>query len=213
MSGMHLDRRTLDSLPRERGIALVNSLSGFKTAALVGTRSRDGQTNLAVMNSTMHIGARPPLLGLIFRPDTVARHTLENIRATGAYTISHVPESRIEAAHQTSARYPRDCSEFEATGLSEGWWEDFAAPYVAEAGVRIGLQAREELAIASNGTYLVIGEVMQLDCPDDAIASDGGLDPQAAGSVACVGLSSYYRAELVQRLPYAKVAGDTDSCR
>ncbi|MEL7044790.1 MAG: flavin reductase, partial [Pseudomonadota bacterium] len=113
MSGMHLDRRTLDSLPRERGVALVNSLSGFKTAALVGTRSRDGQTNLAIMNSTTHIGARPPLLGLIFRPDTVARHTLENIRATGVYTISHVPEARIEAAHQTSARYSRDCSEFE----------------------------------------------------------------------------------------------------
>lgn len=213
MNGMHLDRQSLDALPRERGVALVNSLSGFKSATLVGTQSREGQSNLAIMNSTMHIGARPPLLGLIFRPDTVARHSLENIRATGVYTINHVPEAHIEAAHQTSARYPRACSEFAATGLSEGWWEDFAAPYVAEAAVRIGVRACEELPITSNGTYLVIGEVMQLDYPDDALTSDGALDPRAAGSVACVGLGSYYRAELLQRLPYAKAASDTDSSR
>ncbi len=207
---MRLDRQSLESLPRERGIALINSLSGFKSACLVGTQGQGGQTNLAVMNSAMHIGARPPLMGLIFRPDSVERHSLENIRSGGAYTINHVPEACIDAAHQTSARYPRDQSEFAATGLSEGWWEDFPAPYVAEANVRIGLRAREELAISSNGTHLVIGEVDLIEYPDDAILSDGTIDPAAAGSVACVGLGTYYRAQLVHRLPYAKVGPATE---
>ena len=72
-----------------RGIALyfINSLSGYKSANLVGTADHQGRHNLAIVSSVVHLGAQPPLVGMIMRPDVVERHTLANIRETGWYTL------------------------------------------------------------------------------------------------------------------------------
>jgi flavin reductase (DIM6/NTAB) family NADH-FMN oxidoreductase RutF len=201
---MHLDRDAIRALGKRHRAALINSVSGFKSAALIGTADTDGQTNLALMTSLVHVGANPPLLGLVLRPDTAPRHTLENIRDTGCYTINHVHESFVAAAHQTSARYPRDRSEFLAAGLTEAWLPGLRAPFVAESRVRLGMRLREEHSLAINGTHLLIGEILILECPDDALTDGGGLDPAAAGSVAAAGLDSYYLAGHGERYAYAK---------
>jgi flavin reductase (DIM6/NTAB) family NADH-FMN oxidoreductase RutF len=201
---MRLERRDIDALEKRRRVALINSLSGFKAATLVGTADDKGRSNLAIFNSLMHIGASPPLLGLIFRPDSVERHTLSNLRQRGFYTVNHVQESFFEAAHQTSARYPREVSEFEAVGLTELREPGFEAPFVAEASVRIGLKLTEEVPVKANGTYLVVGEIVNLCAPDAALTDAGDLDCAAAGGVAVSGLSTYYRARLLTRLDYAK---------
>ena len=44
--------------PRRRA-AFINSLSGFKSANLVGTVNAKGQTNLAIMSSAVHLGSSP----------------------------------------------------------------------------------------------------------------------------------------------------------
>lgn len=67
-------------LPSRYRANLINKVSGFKPANLIGTKSKSGQTNLAVFNSVVHIGANPPYLGFILRPTTVERHTYENIK-------------------------------------------------------------------------------------------------------------------------------------
>ena len=46
--------------PRRRA-AFMNSVSGFKSANLVGTVNAKGQTNLAIMSSAVHLGSSPPL--------------------------------------------------------------------------------------------------------------------------------------------------------
>ena len=61
----------------------INALSGFKSANLIGTISKSGQHNLAIVSSVFHIGAHPPLMGMIMRPHTVPRDTLQNIKDTG----------------------------------------------------------------------------------------------------------------------------------
>ncbi len=202
---MRLDRQDLDGLDKHFRVALINSISGLRPAVLVGTADDAGRTNLAIFNSLVHIGANPPLLGLICRPDTVDRHTLSNLRATGVYTVNHVRESFLEAAHQTSARYPRDISEFRAVGLTEHWEDDVRAPFVAEADVRVALELREELPVQVNGTCLVVGEIVRIDVPDAAVRESGVLDPTVAGSLAVAGLNAYFRAEPIRELPYAKV--------
>ena len=90
--------------------AFINSLSGFKSANLIGTRSIEAHTNLSIVSSAIHLGSDPALMGIIFRPDIVERHTLENIRSTGFFTMNHVGASFYDKAHQTSARYDRSVS-------------------------------------------------------------------------------------------------------
>ena len=185
-------------------VFFVNALSGFKSANLVGTTSPDGRDNLAMFSSVVHLGANPPLLGMVSRPHSVRRDTLENIESTGHYTINHVHASFFEAAHQASARYEPEVSEFEAVGLTPRRGKLHAAPYVAESPLQIGLSHRQTIDLDINGTCLVIGEVVEVHLVEDAIAEDGAIDLGRLGSLAVGGLDSYYAAEQLARLSYAK---------
>ena len=72
-----MTRDDLDELEQRYRANLINSLSGFKSAVLLG--SSDGKTNnLAIISSVVHVGANPPLLGMIMRPHTVQRDSLDN---------------------------------------------------------------------------------------------------------------------------------------
>ena len=201
---MHIAAAEIAAMERRYRAAFVNSLSGFKPANLVGTTDAEGRSNLAIMSSAVHLGSHPPLLALVIRPDQAERHTLENILERRCYTLNHVAESFIEAAHQTAARYPREVSEFEATGLAEHREPGFEAPFVSEAVIRMGLQLREHQQLAINGTHLVIGEVVLVDVPDACVAEDGAIDIEAAGTVALSGLDSYHQARRTRRMAYAK---------
>lgn len=199
-----LGSQDLERMERQKRAALINSVTGFKPANLVGTCDEAGHSNLAIMSSLVHIGSNPPLLALVFRPDTSERHTLDNIRATKQYTINHVNHAIVESAHQTAARYPKEISEFSATGLNERWREGFAAPFVVEANVCIGMQLREEIPLAINGCHMVIGEVVSVDFPENAMDDSGALDLEAAGTTALSGLDRYYNTSLERRMAYAK---------
>lgn len=198
------DHHTLAALEQRLRAQLINSLPGAKALALIGTRGKSGQENLAIFNSVFHVGANPALLGLVFRPDSVDRHTLTHIRETGIYTMNQVSAGMVEAAHQTSARYAADVSEFVATGLQPYYYPGFAAPAVLESRVRIGLELAEEIPVKSNGTVLVIGRVLWLEFPDSALAEDGFVNPLETGSVSVCGLDAYYGLEPLGRYGYAK---------
>lgn len=201
---MLLTSRDIAALEKRHRAALINSITGYKPAILVGSADSKRQTNLAIMSSLVHLGSNPPLLALIFRPDNVDRHTLSNICKTGAYTINHVNSAMIDSAHQTAARYPREISEFTATSLTEHWESWHPAPFVAEATVSMAMQLREDFELAINGTHMVIGEILSIKAPDAALNESGALDPALADGIAISGLDSYYRGALLQRMAYAK---------
>lgn len=200
----HITQKELLDAEKQYRTNLMNCLSGPRMAVLVGTTNGAGHTNLAIFNSTLHIGAHPPLLGLIFRPDSVERHTLTNIRNTGQYTINAVGKHFYEQAHHTSARYPVEMSEFDAAGLTPIYSERLKAPYVGESTLRFGLKLKEEVPIQSNGTWLVIGEVQEIWLKAVLLKDDGSLRLDQAGIVAAGGLDHYYSLEFLAALPYAK---------
>ena len=201
---MRLSNDDLRSMPNRERAALVNSLSGFKSANLIGTADAAGNCNLAIMSSVVHLGSHPPLLALVVRPGGEERHTLHNLLNSGCYSINHVACDMVESAHQTAARYDRAISEFEATGLTPQWWDDFAAPLVAEAPIKLAMGLREHQKLAINDTHLVIGEVLQAEIPAACRNHDGSLDLTVAGTVALTGLDSYHRAARLKRMAYAK---------
>jgi flavin reductase (DIM6/NTAB) family NADH-FMN oxidoreductase RutF len=201
---MLIDHHAISAMQTRRRAAFVNSLSGFKSANLVGTVSQSGKTNLAIMSSALHLGSHPPLLALVIRPGGEDRHTLSNILDTGCFTLNHVNDSIIEASHQTAARYPRTISEFDATGLTPQWHPDLQAPMVAEAAVKLGLRLREHQELKINKTHFLIGEIVLADVPEAQITPDGALDLEGSGSIALSGLDTYHQCVTIKRMAYAK---------
>jgi flavin reductase (DIM6/NTAB) family NADH-FMN oxidoreductase RutF len=184
---------------------LINSVSGFKSVSLIGTINNSGTSNLAIFSQILHIGANPPMLGILFRPDSVERHTLENIRQNGYFTINQIQESFYKEAHQTSARYPSNISEFDAVGLTPEFIKDVDVPFVKESKIKMLLKCVDEQLLKINGTILFIGEIQLLIAPDNVIAEDGFVDLQQSGTITSTGLDAYYRTEKINRLSYAKV--------
>lgn len=201
---MHFNRQDIANLESRRRASFVNSLSGFKSANLVGTADKDGNTNLAIMSSAVHLGSSPALLALVIRPGGEERHTLSNILATGQYSLNHVNTGIIESAHQSAARYERKVSEFAATKLTPHWLEGYQAPMVKEAHVKMMLELREHQTLNINATHLVIGEIVQVELPDGALADDGSVDMNVTETVALSGLDSYYQPQQIKKMAYAK---------
>ncbi|GMN10388.1 flavin reductase [Croceitalea sp. MTPC9] len=191
-------------LPSRYRANLISKVSGFKSANLIGTKSKSGQTNLAVFNSVVHIGANPPYLGFILRPTTVERHTYENIKETGVYTINQITTAIHKKAHQTSAKYEREISEFDAVGLTEEYHQDFHAPFVAESHIKIGLSFQEEQLIKCNDTRLVIGKIEHLILPESSILEDGDVMLEDLDTAAIAGLYNYYKPEHLGKYGYMK---------
>lgn len=196
------DILAMEKVPR---LTLVNAISGFKSANLIGTQNAEGLTNLAIFSSVVHLGSQPPLMGMINRPVEASPHTLGNIEALGYYTINHVHAAHVAQAHQTSAKYPAEVSEFEACGFTSQYTDIQPAPYVAECKVKMGLKLEEVIPLKINGTYLIIGSVLELIVPEGSISPDGYLDLSAMGTVTLSGLETYYKTEEIARLGYARV--------
>jgi flavin reductase (DIM6/NTAB) family NADH-FMN oxidoreductase RutF len=181
----------------------INSLSGYKSASLIGTCNAGKQTNLAIFSNIVHLGADPALIGFINRPLAASVHTISNIEETGYYTINHIHPGIVERAHQTSAKYPQEISEFNATLLAEEW-TDFPSPYVKESFVKYGLKYAETIRIERNNTFLVIGEIVEVYLPDAVVQPDGFIGLEDAHSIASLGLDTYYLPKLLNKFKYAK---------
>jgi flavin reductase (DIM6/NTAB) family NADH-FMN oxidoreductase RutF len=198
------DKEDIEDRPKAYRRTFMNSVSGFKNCVLVGTADSARKSNLALFNTCIHLGAHPPALAILFRTLSVSRQTYENIRETGVFTINHVHESFVDKAHQTSAKYEPEVSEFDACGFTEEWTDGFGAPMVKESAIRIGLSFAEEHTLAVSDTVLVCGRVEFISLPEQLIGTDGYVDAAAARSVCVNGLDAYHRTQLIQRYSYAR---------
>lgn len=183
---------------------IINSVSGFKSANLLGTVDEASNENLALFSSVHHIGAHPPLLGFNLRPTSVARHTYQNLITTGFFTINAVSRDMFRQAHHTSARYPRHESEFQAAGLTPAYLCEFPAPFVKESPLQIGLRFEESHQIRANQTHLIVGRVECLRLPNQVVSPQGKIDLEALQLVTISGLDTYHVTSKLDQLPYAK---------
>ena len=183
----------------------INSLTGFKSASLIGTINAQGVPNLAMFSSIVHIGSDPALIGYINRPIAAAPHTLANIKANGFYTVNHIHPSFVDKAHQTSAKYPDEVNEFTEVGLTEEYVDGVNVPFVKESPIKYLLSLKEIIPITLNATFLVIGQLEQvLIDPTLQPTTDGFLHLDQAGSICSNALDAYYTTELANRYDYAR---------
>ena len=201
---MIFNQEDIQSFDKIFRINLINSLSGYKSANLIGSLCPEGNENVAVFSSVVHLGSNPPLLGFVLRPNKVPRNTYENLKDTGFYTVNHIVESIVEDAHHTSAKYKKEVSEFDMTHLNSEYINDFKAPFVKESPVKIAMKYLEEYYIKANDTILVVGEIQFFQVEDHMLLEDGFLN-LSEGKVATInGLDGYAIPELFKRFDYQR---------
>ena len=115
---MYFDKKDISNLEKYNRINLINSITGIKPALLVGTKSIENGTNLAIFSSIVHISSNPPLLGFFLRTNKkIRRDTFENIIQNNEYTFNHINLSFIKRAHNTSIKFEKTISEFDMSKL------------------------------------------------------------------------------------------------
>jgi len=200
---IHFTKKDISDLERLPRLNLINSITGYKPANLVGTVDKKGQTNLAIISSVVHMGSDPALLGFFMRPMVTERHTMENILESEYYTINHIHEAIAQKAHFTSADFDRHESEFEKCMLTAIYKDEFIAPYVSESKIQIGMHLVQKLDIRLNGTILVVGQVTHIYMEDAGYLGNGIVDLNAVGTICVSGLDTYHRVQKIATYPYA----------
>ena len=200
----HFSQKDIDTLSKIYRLNLINSATGYKSAQLVGSVSSEGNENLAVFSSIVHLGSNPALIGLILRPTTVPRHTYANMKATGVFTLNAIHESQIEDAHHTSASYPESISEFDKTQLKVERKKNFLAPFVKDSPIQMACKYLNEYHIKENDTLLIVGSIEDLYVKDSILLEDGWIQLDLGGIVTINGLDGYAIPKLQERFPYAR---------
>lgn len=199
------NKEEIENFDRLYRLNLINSISGYKSANLIGTNGSSGE-NLAIISSFVHLGSNPALIGFIMRPDTVERHSLTNIKENGCFTINQVHENMVERAHYTSANFDKEVSEFEACKIMPSYIEGCVAPFVEESKVKMAMKLTELLPIKSNGTMMVVASVEQIILDEACLTNSGQLDLNVINTVCISGLNRYHKVKEIALLPYARVS-------
>jgi len=198
------DHKQILDLEKIYKINLINSCSGFKSANLLGSISKEGIPNVAVFSSVTHLGSNPPTLGFILRPTTVPRDTYKNIKENGSFTINHIYEDIIEDAHHTSAKYPEKISEFNVNNLEEEYKGKFKAPFVKNAPVQMSMKFIEEIYIPSNDVMLIVSQIQELYVDDNLLQEDGLINLSKGNIVTINGLDTYAIPKFKKQLTYQR---------
>ena len=201
---MIVQKEEINNWNTEYRLKFINSLSGYKGVHLVGTKSKDGLSNLAIFNSIVHISSNPARIGFIMRPLTLPRHTYKNIIDTAFYTINHVHKSFLDQAHYTSVKFESNQSEFEECNLGESYFDKFHAPFVAESKIKIGLKLIEDIELQESNCRLLVGEVQCVITENDYVEEDGALDLEKANDICVTGLNQYSSVQKFANIPYAR---------
>ena len=206
---MHLmktvSKKDISEMEKVRRLNLINSCTGYKSANLIATKSLENIENVAVFSSITHLGSNPAMLGFIVRPTTVPRDTYKNIKETLFFTVNHITAEIIADAHQTSANYDVNISEFDKTNLESEYKENIAFPFVKNAPVQLLCKYLNEYYITENNTIHIIASIENIFYNENLEHKDGWLQLDKANVVAINGLDGYCLPKLIYRFEYARV--------
>ncbi len=202
---MHkFNRIDIDKMSKIFRLNLINSITGYKSANLIGTKTDDKINNVAVFSSVTHLGSDPPLIGFITRPENGNRNTYNNILKNKLFTINHIKKNQIISAHQSSAKYPKNVSEFDKTNLKAEFKNNFDAPFVKDSPVQIGCSFVNKYFIKENKTTLMIGEIEMLFIEEKLLLEDGFVQLDKEDIITVNGVDGYALPKLIKRIPYAR---------
>jgi flavin reductase (DIM6/NTAB) family NADH-FMN oxidoreductase RutF len=211
MKMVQLSKEEISGMKKIERLNLINSVTGYKSANLIATKSKNGISNVAIFSSLTHLGSNPAIIGFIVRPTTVPRDTYKNIKETGFFTVNHITVDNIAAAHHSSANYEADISEFDKTKLEEEYKSDLEIPFVKYSPVQLYCKYLNEYFIKENDTIHIIASIEHLFFEDHLQHKDGWLQLDKANIVSINGLDGYCLPKLIERFEYARPDVETKS--
>jgi len=172
--------------------------------AFVSTRSAEGHMNVAPFSFFNAITSEPPIV-MIAINDRAGdpKDTLRNIRETGEFVINVVHGPLLEPMVRTAGEWPRGTSEFEIAGLTACASTRVGAPGVQESPIRIECRTHREVQIGRS--VVVFGEVVYA-WVDDAVLTDGRIDPEKLSPVGRLGGEAYSLTTDVVKVPRPRVS-------
>lgn len=197
-------KEDINEMDKIRRLNLINSCTGYKSANLIATKSKDGISNVAIFSSITHIGSNPPMISFITRPLSVKRDTYTNIKEIGFFTVNHITENMVAAAHHTSANYDESISEFDKTNLIEEYKESILIPFVKGSPVQLYCKYLNEYHIKENDTIHIIASIENLFFEEELLHKDNWLQLDKANVIVINGLDGYALPKLIDRLEYAR---------
>ncbi|MBM4008114.1 MAG: flavin reductase family protein [Planctomycetes bacterium] len=194
----------MDFTPNQESIAacyrLLIGVIVPRPIAVVGTVSLEGRPNLAPFSFFTGIGSRP--MSLLFCPvnnrDGGEKDSLRNAKSRseggqGEFTVSVCTEPIVRRVATAAEALPFGESEFALAGLHERRSTVVAPPSVAESPAVFECRTLQVVRLAAGqagGGNIVVGEVVHVWI-DDALISDGAVDPQRLRAVARMGGDSW----------------------
>ena len=206
-----ITKEHLSQMSKVPRLNLVNCVTGYKSANLIGTVSTEGILNVAVFSSVTHLGSEPPLLGFILRPTTVPRDTYKNIKETGFFTVNHITEEMIADAHHTSSSYDEQISEFDKTNLKPEFIDDLKVPFVKGSPVQLLCKYVNEYKIEENDCIHIIASVETIYADEKLFHEDNWMQLDRGNVIAINGLDGYAVPKLADRFHYARPNKPTTS--
>ena len=200
----HFNLEDIKAFSKIYRLNMINSVTGYKSANMIGTKSNSGRENVAIFSSITHLGSDPALLHFTLRPNTVPRDTYKNIKENKVFTVNHVSMPQIEEAHHTSAKYDENISEFDQTLLEPEYKLNWHAPFVKGAPVALGCRYLNEYEITENGCIIIIAAIEHIFVEDELLQKDGWVKLESGEVVAINGLDGYVLPQLQKRLEYAR---------
>ena len=201
----------LSAMSKVPRLNLLNCITGYKSANLIATVSKEGISNVAIFSSVTHLGSEPPLIGFILRPTTVPRDTYKNIKETGYFTVNHITSDMIADAHHTSSSYEESMSEFDKTNLEPEFIQNHQTPFVKGSPVKLYCKYLNEYKIEENGCLHIIASVEKLFVDDNLLHEDNWIQLDRGNVVAINGLDGYAVPKIKDRFHYARPDQPTKS--
>ena len=201
----------LSSMSKVPRLNLLNCITGYKSANLIGTLSENGTLNVAIFSSVTHLGSEPPLIGFILRPTTVPRDTYKNIKETGYFTVNHITSDMISDAHHSSASYEEPISEFDKTYLEPEYIANHQTPFVKGSPVKLYCKFLNEYIIKENGCLHIIASVEELYVDENLLHDDNWIQLDRGNVIAINGLDGYALPKIKDRFHYARPDQPTKS--
>ncbi len=206
------DTPAMNAMAKIPRLNLINSVTGYKSANLIGSISKEGVLNVAIFSSITHLGSNPALLGFMIRPiASTPRDTYTNIKDTHYFTVNHITKAMIADAHHTSSAYDSGISEFDKTNLEPDFLEDQKTPFVKGSPVRLLCKYVNEYSIEENGCIHLIASIEKIYVEDELIQKENWIRLDLADIVTINGLDGYAVPKLADRFHYARVDQPTKS--